>query len=85
MTFAEPADTWFDSVRTNLKPGSAERVKLSLKQLKKHFGTSAIRGMTTGSCDEWQQRRSPEVGASPFNADRGALKAIPGQAVREGL
>ena len=43
VTFAELADTWFDSVRTNVKPGSAERVKLSIKQLKKHFGTYAIK------------------------------------------
>jgi len=85
ITFMELAKDWSDAAKTRMKASSARSMDLSFRQLNKHFGTTAVRNLTTADCHAWEKNRGMNISASTFNHDRTALVALLNYAVREGL
>ena len=84
-TFMELAKDWFDAAKTRFKPSSASGMEVCIRQLNKHFGTMAVRNISTTDCHEWVKKRGADISASSFNHDRTALVAVLNYAVRQGL
>lgn len=83
--FQEWGEQWLETMKAKLKPASHVRRLCSLKQLKTHFGTSTVRGVTRTQCEEWASKRAPRVAASTYNNERETLISILDYALREGL
>ncbi len=85
LTFDDIATRWLDSLRAHLKPSSARRREISIKQLRPAFGTLPVRGITRLQCEDWAKHRSPQIAASTFNNERETLRSVLEYAQREGL
>lgn len=85
ITFAELASKWLETHRVSLKPSSGRRKETSIHQLKKHFGTVAVRNINAALADNWVRNRSPQIKASTYNNERETLRAILEYARRDGL
>jgi len=85
MVFGELAEKWREMVTAGLKPSSARRRETSIKQLNRYFSKTAVRSITRNQCDEWVQKRSPQIAASTFNNERETLISILDYAMREGV
>jgi integrase len=85
ITFGELATLCMNTWRSRLKPRSADSRENSINQLRPFFGAMPIRGITRLQCEQWAERRSPQVAASTFNCDLESLRAILDYAQREGL
>jgi integrase len=85
ITFSALADRWFETVRCNLKPASALRRTVCLKQLKQSLGSLVVRNITARDCDEWVIKRANNISASSFNKERDTLRRILQFAIRDGV
>jgi integrase len=85
VNFEEAAKAWFQSIKGNLKPKSAERRETSIRQLSATFGKLPVRNITTKNCDDWSARRGAGISASTYNNEMETLRAILEYAVREGI
>jgi integrase len=85
LTFGDLATRWLDSLRSHLKPSSALRREVSIKQLRPVFGALPVRSITRQQCEEWAKHRSPQIAASTFNNERETLRSALDYAQREGL
>lgn len=84
-TFADLAEQWFATASVRLKPASAARKRLSVRNLAGFFGQTPVRNIVPHDCEEWMRARSPKVAASTFNNERDTLHSILDYAKREGL
>ena len=85
ITFSALADRWFETIRSNLKPASALRRTVCIKQLKQSLGSLVVRNITPRDCDEWVINRATSISASSFNKERDTLKRIFQFAMRDGI
>lgn len=85
ITFDDLGKTWLDTLRPTLKQSSFNRRELSYRQLKRYFGGVNIRHITRAQCEQWAQKRSPQLAASSFNNERETLISILDYGEREGL
>jgi len=84
-TFEDVAKAWFESIKGNLKPRSAERRETSIRRLSATFGRASVRNLTTKDCDEWSAQRGAAISASTYNNEMETLRAVLEYAVREGV
>lgn len=85
VNFEEAAKAWFQSIKGNLKPKSAERRETSIHQLSATFGKLPVRNITTKNCNDWSARRGAGISASTYNNEMETLRAILEYVVREGI
>lgn len=85
ISFEEMADQWVKTLAPHLKESSYRRRETSIKQLSRFFKGKNIRTITKANCDEWAQKRSPDIAASTFNNERETLLSIFQYAEREGI
>jgi integrase len=85
ITFGALADRWLETASAHMKPSSALRRNISIAQLKKFFGSIAVRNITAKHCDEWVIGRGKLISASSFNNERDTLNLIFEHAMRDGL
>ena len=85
ITFNELADRWFETVKVGMKPASAVRRQVSLRNLSLHFRGEPVRNLTTRDCEAWMIGRSKKVSASSYNNERETLQAVLAFAKRDGL
>ena len=85
LPFEVYAQRWFEMYQGHLKPSSAKRVQLCLKELRSTFAGVPIAEITTRDCETWAARRGKGLAASTFNKDAEVLKAVIDYAVRSGV
>ncbi len=85
LNFREFAEERRGPLLAHLKPASARRREVCLRQLNDFFGNLAIRKLTRADCERWAAHRGPEVAPATFNHERDTLRLILGTAQDEGL
>lgn len=85
VTFAELGRSWFAFASATLKPSSATRRELAMRQLFPHFGHLPVRNITRRDCEAWAAKHAAEVSASTYNKEVETLRLVLGYAKREGL
>lgn len=85
LSFEEIGGQWLHLQTTTLKPASARRLALCLKEVCKRFGRMRTTEITRQQCREWAASRSAEVCPSTYNKDAYLLKAVLEHAVERGI
>lgn len=83
--FLHFAERWANSYETHLKPSSASRVRLCIKQLSRHFGKMPIAEIGEQDCEAWANSRGRGIAASTFNKESEVLKAVFDYAIQAGI
>jgi integrase len=85
LTFAQIGKQWFTLQSSTLKPASARRITLCLKEASKRFGSMRVTEITKQMCREWAAGRAAEVHPSTYNKDVYLLKAVLEYAIERGI
>ncbi len=85
IRFAELGESWLKVSSMALKPASARRLALCLKEVCKRFGPLRVADINRQLCRQWAVERSAKVRPSTYNKDANVLKAVLEHAVERGI
>lgn len=85
ILFSEIASRWLETLRAHLKPSSFTRRETSVTNLNSVMGSTTLRNVTAGVCQEWARVRGNGLAASTYNNELETLWLVLDYARREGM